>query len=149
MSATPVLDTPKVGLGLVPNVIVGYRIVPDWNSFNVQLVKRRGAGSKQAGQEYGEVLGYCRSLEFAADYIVQHATRVYGEELQDAEHASIRQTVGDATALAAAIVKAQAAAQEAVVVLLARIDSLGLDRKGLVQALGGATDAPDSGLDAA
>lgn len=129
------------GLGLVPNEVVGYRIVPDWNSFNVQLVKRRGESSKQAGQEYGETLGYCRSLEFATDYIVQHATRVYGEELQDAVQ-SVSGSVGDAKSLAVAIVKAQAAAISAVKELQARIDTLGLDRKGLVQALGGATDAP-------
>jgi hypothetical protein len=134
------------GLGLVPNEVVGYRIVPDWNSFNVQLVKRRGASSKQAGQEYGETLAYCRSLEFATEYIVQHATRVYGEELQNAEEA-VRKTVGDAKALAEAIVKAQASAVAAVLELKARIDALGLDRKGLVQALGDATDAPSSNAD--
>jgi hypothetical protein len=134
------------GLGLVPNEVVGYRIVPDWNSYNVQMVKRRGASSKQAGQEYGETLGYCRSLEFASDYIVQHATRVYGEEMQDAEEA-VSGSVGDAKALSAAIVKAQAAAISAVKELQARIDALGLDRKGLVQALGDATDAPSSTVD--
>lgn len=129
------------GLGLVPNEVVGYRITPDWTSFNVQLVKRRGPSSKQAGQEYGETLAYCRSLEFAAKYIVSHATRVYGEELQDANEA-IKHTVGDAEALSAAIVKAQEAAINAVRDLQVRIDALGLDRKGLVQALGEATDAP-------
>jgi len=136
------------GLGLVPNPVVGYRIVPDWNSFNVQLVKRRGATSKQAGQEYGETIAYCRSLEFATRHIIQHATRVYGEELQDAA-LEVRQTVGDAEALAQAIVKAQDTAMAAVLELQARIDALGLDRKGLVQALGEATDAPAADTDAA
>lgn len=136
------------GLGLVPNEVVGYRIVPDWNSFNVQLVKRRGKTSSQAGQEYGETLGYCRSLEFAAKFIVSHATRMYGEELQDAA-LDVKKTVGDAQALSDAIVKAQNAAFGAVKDLQARIDALGLDRKGLVHALGEAKDAPAGEVDAA
>jgi phage-related tail protein len=136
------------GLGLVPNEVVGYRIVPDWNSYNVQLVKRRGKSSSQAGQEYGETLGYCRSLEFAAKFILSHATRMYGEELQDAA-LEVKKTVGDAQALSEAMVKAQALTFAAVKDLEARIIALGLDRKGLVHALGESKDAPSSDVDAA
>lgn len=133
---------PKVGLGLTPNEVVGYRIVPDWYSFNVQLIKRRGAGSKNAGQEYGETLGYCRSLSFAVKYIVSHATRMYGEELQNAS-LDVTGTVGDAKALEAAIEKAEGVALTAVAELEARITALGLDQKSLVKALGGNGDAPE------
>lgn len=129
------------GLNLVPNEVVGYRIVPDWTSFNVQLVKRKGASSKEAGKEYGITLAYCRSLEFASDYIVQHATRVHGEENQMSQEA-LDGSVGSAIALAEAIVKAQAAAITAVQELQSRIDALGLSRKALVHALGESTDAP-------
>ena len=133
-----------VGLALIPNEVIGYRIVPDWNSFNVQLVKRRGASSKNAGQEYGEALAYCRSLEFAATYIIQHATRMYGEELQDAQQ-DRDGSIGSANALSEAIVKAQAAAILAVKELQTRIDALGLSRKGLVKALGEDVE-PDVGF---
>lgn len=154
---------PKVGLGLTPNEVVGYRIVPDWYSFNVQLVKRRGAGSKNAGQEYGETLGYCRSLPFAVKYIISHATRMYGEENQAAfdeantpdpqaqaaaakKAEEIRTTVGYAQALEVAIGKAEEVALAAVAELEARIAALGLDQKSLVKALGGAADAPEEAV---
>lgn len=134
--------TPKSGLGLTPNEVVGYRIVPDWYSFNVQLIKRRGKSSKNAGEEYGETLGYCKNLPFAVQYIVSHATRMYGEELQNAS-LEITKTVGDAKALEVAIAKAEGVALAAVAELTARINALGLDQKSLVKALGGMSDAPD------
>jgi uncharacterized small protein (DUF1192 family) len=138
----------KVGLGLTPNEVIGYRIVPDWYSYNVQLIKRRGASSKNAGQEYGETLGYCKNLPFAVRYIITHATKMYGEELQDASE-EINKTIGDAKALEVAIGKAEAVALAAVAELEARIAALGLDQKSLVKALGGADDAPDDAAAAA
>lgn len=138
------------GLQLTPNEIVGYRIKPDWYNFKVVLVKKKGAASKDKGQEYEEVLGYCRSVQFAANFIISHATRMYGEELQDATEAQ-KKSVADAKALAEAVEKAQACALVAVQELEERIKALGLTRKELVVGLGGADDAPtnDSTAEAA
>ena len=137
------------GLQLTPNEIVGYRIKPDWYNFKVVLVKKKGAASKDKGAEYEDVLGYCRSIEFAAKYIVDHATRMYGEEYQAAS-LSEKKTVADALALMEAIAKAKECALVAVKELDERIKALGLSRKELVVGLGeGGDDAPAAEKDAA
>lgn len=129
------------GLQLTPNEIVGYRIKPDWYNFKVVLVKKKGAASKDKGQEYEDVLGYCRSIEFATNYIIDHATRMYGEQYQAAS-LSEKKTVADAVALMDAIAKAKDCALVAVKELDERIRVLGLSRKELVVGLGeGGDDA--------
>ncbi len=123
------------GLGLTPNEIIGYRIKADWYSFNVVLVKRHGAASKNAGKEYETTLAYCKSLPSAVSWIVSHATRMYGEVSQ-AERESLEGTVADATALKEAIGKAEAAALAAVADIVERIKATGVLNKDLVRALG-------------
>lgn len=51
------------GLGLVPNKVIGYRVIPDTHSWNLALVKEHGENSKLAGQEYVTVLGYYKNLD--------------------------------------------------------------------------------------
>lgn len=73
------------GLGLVPNEVVGYRVVPDHTSWNVALVKKHGKESKKAGQEYAQTLGYYKDLKSALlsihdrcqkDFLIFHAGEV-------------------------------------------------------------------------
>lgn len=131
------------GLGLVPNEIVGYRIKPDWYNFTVVVVKRFGASSKKAGQEYEEALAYCRSLQSASDWLIEHVTRVTAEQLQDdvlkAAQAQIaakgakvtakvaEDSVANAKALAQAIATAKDSAHAAIADLAARLAAAGLD----------------------
>lgn len=133
------------GLGLVPNEVVGYRIKPDWYSFNVVLVKRHGPGSKKAGQEYETTLAYCKSLSSAVHWIVSHHARVQGSLNQDDLQAATG-SVADAKALEASFEGAVAKALQAVAELEARIKAAGLLNKHLVQALGNAQpDDSDAG----
>lgn len=114
-----------MSLQLTPNEVVGYRIKPDWYSFNVVLVKKHGAQSKNAGQEYETVLAHCKNLNFAVEWLVSHATRMHGE---DAQKEALAQTgeLADVKALAGAIEKAQQEALKAVADLQARLESAGL-----------------------
>lgn len=128
-----------MSLNLAPNELVGYRIKPDWHSFNVVLVKRHGPTSKNAGQEYDTPLAYCKNLSFAADCIFSHATRMVGE-LNQKDALQAEGSVADAKALHAAFDDARAHTLQAVAELQSRIDKLGLPRKELVQALGSAED---------
>jgi hypothetical protein len=142
------------GLGLVPNEIVGYRIKPDWYNFTVVVVKRFGSNSKKAGQEYEEALAYCRSLESASDWLIEHVTRVKAEQLQAevlaAAEAQIAAkgakvslkvaegSVANARALAEAIGLAKAEAHAAIADLTARLEAAGLDTsKKLTHFMGG------------
>lgn len=124
-----------MSLNLVPNEVVGYRIKPDWYSFNVVLVKRHGPQSKNAGKEYETTLAYCKNLEFAATWLMAHATRMHGE-LSQAERESVDGTVADAQALAAAMVAAKKEVLAAVAGLQQQLDAAGLTSKHLVQRLG-------------
>lgn len=119
------------GLGLIPNEIVGWRIKPDWYNFTVVVVKRFGTSSKRAGQEYEESLAYCRSIESATQWLVQHVTRVEGEKLQDVVQEASG-SVASAQALFDAIVKAQAVALAAVAELEVRLTAAGLNSPKLV-----------------
>lgn len=121
-------------LDLTPNELVGYRIKPDWHSFNVVLVKRKGVNSKAAGQEYDTPLGYCKSIEFAASFIFSHAARLQGE-LNQKDALAAEGSVADATALLAAFNFAQEHTLKAVAELQARVDALGMSQKALVVAM--------------
>lgn len=74
-------DAPKGGLGLIPNEVVGYRIVPDDHNWTVCLVRKYGAHSAKAGQEYYTPMAYCASLQFAADWILNRDARQKTEML--------------------------------------------------------------------
>ena len=125
------------GLGLVPNEIVGWRIKPDYYNFTVCIVKRFGATSKKVGQEYEESLAYCKNLESAVSWLIQHVTRVASERLQD-EIQAAEGSVASAEGLFAAIKLAQAAALIAVAQLDARLTAAGLNQaKKVAQFLGG------------
>jgi hypothetical protein len=127
------------GLGLVPNKVVGYRIKPDWYNFTVVVVKQFGATSKKCGQEYEEALAYCKSLESAVDWLIEHVTRIEGEARQEQQHA-IDGSVAAANAMLAAIEQAKAAAHAAVADLDARLRAAGLDTpKQVVHFMGGET----------
>lgn len=57
-------------LGLISNEVVGYRIVPDEHNWTVFLLCRYGLNRMFAGEEYFRPLAYCRSLESAAQWIL-------------------------------------------------------------------------------
>jgi len=61
---------------------VGYRIKPDYYSFNVVLVKRHGPGYAQAGQEYETTLAYCKNLSSAVQWMHNHIARARGQVLE-------------------------------------------------------------------
>lgn len=113
------------GLGLTPNAIVGWRIKPDWYNFTVVVVKRHGAGSAKAGQEYEEALAYCKSIEHAAAWLVDHVARTEGERLQSAAFAAT-QSVADMQALRAAVETAKKTALDAVAELSRKLADAGL-----------------------
>jgi hypothetical protein len=137
------------GLGLVPNKIVGYRIKPDWFNFTVVIVKEYGQSSKKHGQEYEESLAYCKSLESAVNWLIQHVTRVEGERLQD-EIQAAEGSVASAEGLLKAMQVAQAAALEAVADLNAKLMAAGLSSpKQLTHLLGGTTPEEDTEAEAA
>jgi hypothetical protein len=125
------------GLGLVPNEIVGWRLKPDFYNVTVTVVKRYGPASKKAGQEYEEPLAYCRNVKGAVEWLIQHVTRVKGEQLQDVTQAATK-SVADATALMQAVEAAREAALAAVDDLEARLRARGLvGNKALTHFLGG------------
>ena len=124
-----------MALNLVPNELVGYRIKPDWHSFNVVLVKRYGAGSKKAGQEYDTPLAYCKNLDFAASWIVSHAAKMMGELNQKDQEAATG-SVADAKALAAAFEPGVQHALRAVAELQARLEAANILPRTLVRRLG-------------
>lgn len=124
------------GLGLVPNEIVGWRIKPDWYSYNVVIVKRRGEASKKAGEEYEEVIAYCKSIEFATDRIIDQVARIRGEELQVSQQA-VDGTVASTEALLRAIEEGKAEAAKAVAELTTRLQAAGIfTPKDVMKALG-------------
>lgn len=123
------------GLDLTPNEFVGYRIKPDYYSFNVCVVKRHGPGSKKAGQEYEKTIAYCRTVQAAAAYIFDHALRVKAELSQE-EIAALEGSVADVKGLLLQIAPAKAAAVAAVDELTTRLAALPLQRSELVKLLG-------------
>jgi hypothetical protein len=134
----------SMSLNLTPNEFVGYRIKPDYYSFNVVIVKRHGAGSTKCGQEYEKPVSYCKNLASAVDYIVQQATRSFAEKGQE-EQAALTGSVADAERLLIAMKLATAEALAAVDYLQKQLLELGLSRKDLVKALGSAPDVVDGG----
>ena len=138
--------TPPTGLGLVPNKIVGWRIKPDWYNFTVVLVKRHGESSAKAGQEYEEPLAYCRTLPHAVDWLIEHATRVRAEDLQNAQQA-LTGSVADAQSLRQAIEEAHAHANKAIAELTQRLEAAGVFKpKEMLKALDADAAASEQGL---
>lgn len=139
-----------MSLLLTPNKIVGYRIKPDWYSYNVVLVKLHGENSKNAGKEYETPLAYCKNLEFAAKWIFSHALRT-SAEVSQAEIESIEGNCADIRGLLRSVDVAQAHVLRAVAELQQRIDALSLTQKQLVQGLGTAPAGgePEAEADAA
>lgn len=132
-----------VGLSLTPNEVIGYRIKPDWYSFNVVLVKRHGASSKNAGQEYDKTLAYCRDVRGALKYIYLHSLRTRAEVSQ-AEHEALHGSIASLEALAAQVDLALEDVRSAAKDLEERIKNLGLSHKALVKAMGTAEDTPST-----
>ena len=117
------------GLNLVPNEVVGYRIVANTYSWDVVLVKRKGEQSKNSGEEYVTSLAYCKNLTFAVNWILN---KVLSEESQKLQ-AQMDET-GDMASLKAILQSfeaAQKAAGAAVQDLESRIKSSGLELKDL------------------
>lgn len=131
-----------MSLNLTPNEIVGYRIRPDWHSFNACVVKRYGPNSKSSGQEYETTLAYCKSLKFCCEWIFSHVLRVQSE-LNQADLEAATGSVADAKGLYQAFDVAQAQVLRAVEELQARMDAAGLTNKLLVQRLGSAVTGDD------
>lgn len=125
-------------LNLTPNEIVGYRIKPDWYSFNVVLVKRHGPNSKAAGQEYETTIAYCKSIPFAVESLLSHATRLHGIALQK-DAFEKEGVISDQSALLKAIEIARSDALAAVAELTARLESAGLTSAKKVTHLLGET----------
>jgi hypothetical protein len=71
----------KVGLGLIPNEVVGYKIIPDEHNWTVCIVRKYGVQSKKAGEEYATPLTYCKTLQQAAEWIVSRDARMQTEIL--------------------------------------------------------------------
>lgn len=128
-----------MSLNLEPNEIVGYRIRPDYYSFNVVVVKRHGPGSKHAGQEYDTPLSYCKNLSHAGKVIFNHALRLKGMQAQATAEAT-EGTVADMRALLEAVGPAQLEAEKAVAALDAKLSALKLSRPELIRALNEPTD---------
>lgn len=125
----------RMSLNLTPNEIVGYRIKPDWHSYNVVLVKRHGDASKNAGKEYETTLAYCKHPESAAQWIFSHALRVKAEASQ-ADILAIEGSCADIRGMLDVVAAAKAEVSKAVAELQSRIDALGMSRRELVQAMG-------------
>ena len=123
-------------LQLIPNELVGYRFKPDWYSVTVVMVKRHGPNSKNFGQEYETVLAYCKNVEFAANWLFEHVVKVQSE-LNQKEALAATGSVADTKAMLVSFGTAKAEVLAAAAQLQARIDTLGLNKKQLVQALGG------------
>lgn len=127
-------------LNLVPNELVGYRIKPDWYNFKVVVVKRHGDGSRQAGQEYETPLAYCKNIEFAATWLLQHAMRVRGEAAQK-EQEAIDGSVASTEALTRAVAQAREDVLGAVRALHQDLKGLDLSAKAVSRASGAPVDS--------
>lgn len=123
-----------MSLNLEPNQIVGYRIRPDYYSFNVVVVKRHGPSSKHAGQEYDTPVSYCKTITHAATVIFMHALRLESSKLQEDIEAATG-SVADMKALQAAVAPALQAVERAAAELTQRVAALELSRPELVRAI--------------
>jgi hypothetical protein len=67
-------------LDFAPNEVVGYRIKPDAFNWTVVRVKKHGAASKYAGEEYESTgLAYCKNLTHAVDFILNKEAKLASE----------------------------------------------------------------------
>ncbi|KWT98465.1 hypothetical protein APY03_0600 [Variovorax sp. WDL1] len=107
---------------------------------NVVVVKRRGASSKNAGQEYEETLAYCRDVRNASLWLFNHIIRANGADAQAAAEVTTR-SLADVEALMAVVDEAQRHVLAAVESLETNLAALGLSQKELVKALA-AADTP-------
>lgn len=132
------------GLDLVPNSVVGYRIRAEWLNWVVVLVKRHGAQSRVAGQEYDTAVGYYKDLEQAARAALRLETARLAGSAQDA---AVREqgTCAETQALLDALPGAAAQVERALHALHASIRALGgtevqVRRALAAQARGGVPD---------
>jgi hypothetical protein len=130
------------GLGLVPNEVVGYRLKPDWYSWNVVLVKRHGPQSKQAGAEYDTTLAHCKTLAFAVRSMLDHAVRHHAARAQREVEAATG-SIADAQSVLNAVELAKADVMVAIARLQAELDQAGLKNKHVIQTLGAPADAAE------
>lgn len=122
----------KIGgkLNLIPNEVVGYRIHPDQYNWTVVIVKRHGKDSKHAGQEYESPLAYCKNVESATSWIVNHVAAMEGKKLQEEKFDSTG-VAASMEALMEGFKKAEAAALWTVNDLEARLKEAGYDFKDM------------------
>lgn len=130
-------------LDLTPNAIVGYRIRPDWYNFTVVVVKRHGSSSSKAGETYEESLAYCKNLEHAVHWLVEHVTRVEGERLQG-QLPDLSSCLVATQALEQAITAAKQAAVEAVQDLKSSLQDAALAQPAMMRKLLGAPSAEEA-----
>lgn len=115
-------------LNLVPNEVIGYRILPDQWNWTVVLVKKHGPESKYAGKEYSESLAFCRDVYSAVSWIVRHVAATEGRKSQDA-YEKLKGDVANFQALEAVFARAEGAALAAVKNLEERLAEKGIDLK--------------------
>lgn len=86
---------PSGALNLIPNEVVGYRIVPDEHNWTVVIVRKYGPASKKHGEEYTTPLAYCKNLSTATQWIFSRDARMEGRmnELLDAFQAAEARTL--------------------------------------------------------
>lgn len=123
-----------MSLNLVPNELVGFRIRPDWYNFKVVVVKVHGEGSRQSGVQYDTPLAYCKSVESAAEWLLQHATRVRGDMAQQDAQA-LSGSVADTQALLSAMAQARADVLQAVAALKEELQDLDVSARGATRLL--------------
>jgi hypothetical protein len=69
-------------LEFTPNEVVGYRIKPDAFNWTVVRVKKHGAASKYAGEEYESTgMAYCKNLNHAVEFILNKEAKLAAEYL--------------------------------------------------------------------
>ena len=121
-------------LNLVPNEVIGYRILPDQCNWTVVLVKKHGPDSKYAGKEYSESLAFCRDIYSAVSWIVRYEAATEGRKSQEA-HEKLKGDVANLKALEAVFAKAENAALAAVKNLEERLNAAGIDLKKMTKKM--------------
>jgi hypothetical protein len=136
-----------VGLNLVPNETVGYRIRPDFYNWDVEEVKRHGSKSKTPGEQYSRNLGHFKTLANAASYIFNLHLRVQGAANQDAVLA-LSGELASLDALMDTVSAAHAEVMKAVEELEQFLAEAGISRRDiakLVRAAGAADEGERAG----
>jgi hypothetical protein len=135
------MTTATGGLGLVENEHVGWRIRAEWLNWTVVQVKRHGAASRHAGQEYDIAMGYYKDVEQAIAAILRFESWRAGK-LGQQEVLAKNGTRADLDALSEAIAGARAAALEAIQALRGDLGQLGTNETEFRRTLARLTRTP-------